>query len=154
MTSKEMMEILWSRSAAWLLLISPLICAGWACDNQEYAFVDRPALMADSLNGWLPPCLPASATNIKMRSNMDTRELWMKFSFQASDQQTWTKQLSAADADVARGVLNTPPWHVLWWDLDEPGSPAVLAFVPCNAKAGEGPAYFFVEKQSGYYYSR
>ena len=76
-----------------LLMIQLAACSDEV--TQRYATVA--AAREDHLfgRGWLPDILPASATNIRVKSNLDINTAEGEFTLGAPEQRTFVKQLSA-----------------------------------------------------------
>jgi hypothetical protein len=73
-------------ASALALLTGVLACERWVTHDAEYPTYDA-ALRADAIGAhrWIPPYIPRSATQIRIRSNAESNETWLSFGASIED---------------------------------------------------------------------
>jgi hypothetical protein len=121
----------------WMTLIVALVGAIAGCgrgDVVEREYAEGASLRSDGVfdRGWVSPALPAGAKQIKLATNMDTNETWLRFSITAGDLGALARACPPADAraqDLPRVAAGS------WWpgELVEGGfKPNAFRYYRCS----------------------
>jgi len=100
-----------------MYLAALLITACGSGDVRDENFANlTDALQKGALHegGWLPKFLPPSASDIKLRSNIDTNEIWVAFAWDGTERGALASQCQAIPATA--GLL--PRRSPSWWPTD------------------------------------
>jgi hypothetical protein len=120
-----------------LCLLALLVAACGSADVTDQNFAN----LADATQkgglregGWLPRFLPPSASEIKLRSNIDTNEVWVAFAWDGADRGDLANQCRSAPASSGAFPGRSPSW----WPADLVASgpndnvPSTTEFLRCT----------------------
>ncbi len=127
------MNFLWK----WMTLVAAVLVAIVGCgraDLVEREYAETASLRADGVfdRGWVSPALPAGAKQIKLATNLDTNEAWLRFSVAEGDLGGLARVCPSAEAraqDLPRVAAGS------WWpgELVEGGfKPNAFKYFRCS----------------------
>jgi hypothetical protein len=66
-------------------------------------------------HGWIPGIVPATATAIQEQHNLDTNNVWIRFTIPGSDKAQFTTGLKRLSGAEVRKVSVRHPSKAYWW---------------------------------------
>ena len=100
----------------WRISVALIASACIACEHTEehYASLEEAVRAGEVKRGWIPPDLPKSAREIRLKYDVDTNEVWMSFSLDEENVRKFCDGLNkATPSDVSWPYRVSE--RVEWW---------------------------------------
>ena len=143
-----------------LLTLSICICFKLGCGLDSLDIIDAyyptgtEALKSQSVrNGWLPKDIPQTATEIYDRHNVDTNQVWARWSLVPTDLTKWRENFEVVEVGDVR-LPRSPNRRLVkpdveWWTFESARQSGGLIFL---RRLGERDSFWAVSESEGIVY--